>query len=150
MTHYYHGTTAKSWRANKKSIRDLYLITSIEDARRYACDAGESEWDDDIHSEGGLVPELIVVTFSIEDIEALAATGKVELQPDWGWVRGVEQEAERTGLPASTPTWKESMEAVGSLVVSGFSAKHKALGSIAPAFTAEVDERATPQAGPAL
>lgn len=121
---FYHGTTKKQWQNPENDGTLLYLTVSLSEAESYASEMGESEWDDDIHTEGGLVPELMVLSFSLKELEALPIT----LEPDWGWVTGLEYELKYQGKVMETiPSWQESLEKVGSIAVSGFEESHKLL-----------------------
>lgn len=126
----YHGTTAARWAEPEADGAPLYLVNSYSEAEHYATEAGEAEWDEDVHEEGGNMPKVIVLAFPMDEIKALAAAGAVQLEPDWGWVQSEEHEAKIAKEKFVTPGWEESMAKVGSIAVAGFQEDHKKLGSI--------------------
>lgn len=122
----YHGTTKASWA--KSEAGTLYLTSSLEEAKKYAEGCGESEWDDDIHVAGVREPALIVLAFNLSDLTALAASNPIQLDPDWGWVEGLEHDLKANGKKLeSHPTWEDSLEHVGSFCIEGFDPKFKVL-----------------------
>jgi hypothetical protein len=125
----YHGTTETRW-ANPCVDNNgrLYVVVDSKDAENYAAESGESEWDDEIHQEGGFMPKLILVQFQINSLINLAMREfGVELEPDWGWV---DSKARETGRLPESFTWEESLKSVGSFCVYGFEEKYKALGVV--------------------
>lgn len=107
----YHGTSDLNW--NEAISGTLYLTASIEDARNYADEAVVSNFYDvyDDYEEGMEMPSRpIIVQF---DLDRLLKSG-LTLEPDWGWAEQLDY----------TPTWQESLEAVGSFSIPNFSNKN--------------------------
>lgn len=124
----YHGTTVASWKNSTSG--DLYLTNSAQEALKYAQERGESDWNDDIHEIGVCEPELVVLSFRFSDLTDLMTAKAIQIEPDWGWVAGVEQELKCQGQKLiATPAWSESLTQVGSICISGFSKKHKKLAT---------------------
>ena len=123
----FHGTTKLRWTTPvEKGDCRLYVVASQAEADSYASESGEAEWDESIHIIGELEPELIVLKFDLEDIKRLVEFGDVELEPDWGWADQVVRESGGK----HTPTWEESLAAVGSFCIFGFSESHKTLAIV--------------------
>lgn len=92
----YHGTTWEQWWKPQRGRTTIYLTDDPVEAAKYAYEQGER---DELE---GLSPKPLVLRVKLEDLEGL------ELGPDWGWSEATE-----------ATTWKESLEAVGSMSVTG-------------------------------
>jgi hypothetical protein len=119
----YHGTTRASWEAEGRG--PLYLTSSRAEAWSYANEAGEAEWDDEVHDEQHQ-PENVVAAFQADQILRMLAAGGIELNPDWGWVDGQNaDECKTKTAPTHDFSWFESLSKVGSFCVAGFGPEHK-------------------------
>jgi hypothetical protein len=114
----YHGTSDKAWEAENGST--LYLTASRKDAEIYAEEAVVADFYElGIDWEEGMeMPSrAIVVEFPMSDLMEI----QERFGPDWGWENAAQDTA-----------WKDSLRAVGSFTIEGFTEKH--LGKITPAF----------------
>jgi len=125
ITTMFHGTTRAAWA--KQGQGPLYLTASFKDASVYAEEAGEAEWDEDVHSETNM-PQVVVVSISVSHLRMLLSRPGVTIEPDWGWVHGYAAEMVQAGSPLSEhPKWTDSLKKVGSVCLEGFSDEHKAV-----------------------
>lgn len=113
---FYHGTTRKAWRKCNEEPACLYLTSSVKEAEHYAQEAGEVEYEDC----GRAHP--IVVKISPSALRGLLAKPGVEIQPDWGWVEGLEHDARKNGgvFKDSDATWQNSLLKCSSISLGGF------------------------------
>ncbi|MDT8924622.1 hypothetical protein RBE51_17585 [Pseudomonas taiwanensis] len=119
----YHGTTRKAWRKSDEEPSYLYLTSSLKEAEHYAQDAGEAEYEDC----GRAHP--IVVKISPSELRCLLAKPGVEIQPDWGWVEGMEHDARKNGgtFKDSDATWQNSLTKCCGICLGGFQNSFKKL-----------------------
>lgn len=120
---FYHGTTRKAWRKRDEEPSYLYLTSSMKDAEIYAQEAGEAEYEDC----GRAHP--MVVKISPSALRGLLTKPGVELQPDWGWVEGLEHDARKNGgtFKDSDATWQNSLVRCSSVSLEGFQNRFKKL-----------------------
>lgn len=130
---FYHGTSDLAWQREDEGI--LYLTMSRDDAANYADEAVVGDFNalDIEYEEGMEMPSKpIVVEFRMSDLTAYESG----FEPDWGWAD------HQPGMP----TWLDSLAAVGSFCISGFTSEMKKLGRVEPAFLNEnVDAFGTTQ-----
>jgi len=98
----FHGTSERQWRRRAIGNQSLYLATSLQDAANYAYEAAAQD------ENAGFAPRPLVLSIDIRDLKGL------EFEPDWG----------AYGVTEAT-TWKQTMDSVGSFVVSGAVEKYK-------------------------
>lgn len=127
----YHGTTKNNWNSDNpdKVIEsgNLYVVKCYNEAKIYSEETGESEWDEEIHIEGGNSPLPIIVQFDMDQLNLLRLKGLVSFEPDWGWIQALEADTKQT---YDNLTWEDSFNAVGSFCVNGFNETHKKLGTV--------------------
>lgn len=111
----YHGTNRRVWETKATHGEPLYLTVNRDDAENYAEEAYVSAHDheDPAYFDPEIAP--IVVEFNLNDLLALG----LEFHPDFGW----------DGASNDT-TWRESLAAVGSFCVTGFTQIHKGHGKV--------------------
>src|SRR5690606_15507512 len=108
-----------AWAREDENI--LYLTVQRQDAQNYATEAAIGDMyakygDDFMDEDGNEKPapsKAIIVTFDLAQLQALEG---VQFQPDWGW----------HGADENT-SWQQSLAAVGSFCIAGFTPAHKAL-----------------------
>lgn len=95
----------------------------MKEAELYAQGAGEAEYEDC----GRAHP--MVVKISPSALRSLLAKPGVELQPDWGWVEGMEHDASKNGgtFNDSDATWQNSLIKCHSVSLEGFKNRFKKL-----------------------
>lgn len=130
---FYHGTTRKEWRKRHEDPSYINLTSSLEDAERYASEAGEAEYEDCGRSHP------MVMKISPSALELLLTKPGVELQPDWGWVEGQEHNAKRNGgtFTDADSTWQNSLEKCNGIGIGGFRNKFKKVFEMAVDLTLE-------------
>ena len=74
----------------------------------------------------------------------MAAAGSIVIEPDWGWVTGVEAAARHRGEECGPLGWKDSLAACGCVCISGFEDRFKSLLDVRPAPLDEEMEREPP------
>lgn len=111
----YHGTSKHAWN-NTGNI--LYITSSLQDATNYASEAAM------IDEEEGRPVEPIIILIPTEMPEHII------LEPDWGWVDGLEHDA--NGAAFKTPSWEDSLEKCHGICLNGFTESDKENLNILP------------------
>lgn len=115
----YHGTNLRVWNEQAYHDEPLYLTNDRVEAERHAerTYVAHHDNEDPEYKDPNIVP--IVVKFRISDL----LDAGLNFEPDWGW-----------DMADENTTWQQSLAAVGSFCIEGFSQSHKALGKVSAAF----------------
>lgn len=99
----------------------MYLTNDRDEAVKYA--------EESVHSDE---EQMIVIEFRMTDLASLP----VEFEPDWGWVDALENDLKNQGKKLEQlPTWQESLAAVGSFCLAGFTDAFKSHGKVTSAYS---------------
>lgn len=122
----YHGTILRKWESPAGGTDGgiLFLTKSRDEAESYADQAYEQGCITELNDDGefpydaGAAP--VIISF---DFTQLLKTPGLEFDHDWGWADAPEG-----------ATWQQSLEAVGSFVMTGFTEAHKSLAKVELAY----------------
>jgi hypothetical protein len=103
----------------------IYLTTNPRDALNYAEEAGIGEYCRNEEDGVDEMPEPVVVTIPGSALVQLVLSNSLRIDPDWGWLDGLESDARNRGEEFREPDWIESLDGCQAIHVAGFAEPHE-------------------------